>query len=89
MCLESDPPGQSETLAHLFKLAAVEARTIVSADTDFGVLLALRRQTRPSVVLFRGRAPLRSILPDTSVEPAELGPTGEFLSDPDCDLQRI
>ena len=43
----------------LFELAAREARTILSADTDFGTLLALRRETRPSVVLFRGRAPRR------------------------------
>lgn len=43
----------------LFDLAALEGRTILSADTDFGTLLAVRRETRPSVVLFRGRAPRR------------------------------
>ncbi len=48
----------------LFDLAAREGRTIVSADTGFGTLLALRRETRPSVILFRGRAPRR---PDRQV----------------------
>ncbi|MBE3109837.1 MAG: DUF5615 family PIN-like protein [Acidobacteria bacterium] len=45
--------------SHLFDLAALEGRTLLSADTAFGTLLAVRRETHPSVVLFRGRAPRR------------------------------
>lgn len=37
----------------IFDLAASEDRVVVAADTDFGTLLASRRSTRPSVVLFR------------------------------------
>ena len=41
-------------------VARRESRVIVSADTDFGTLLASERATDPSFVLFRLRSPRRA-----------------------------
>lgn len=50
---------QAATDAEVLTRAEQEGRVVVSADTDFGTLLAARRTRSPSVVLFRGDVPRR------------------------------
>ena len=41
----------------IFEHGGRDQRVIVSADTDFGTILALRKTAYPSVILFRGATP--------------------------------
>ena len=49
------------TDAQIFAFAAQQDRAVLSADTDFGTLLALRGERSPSVVLWRRQSPRRAV----------------------------
>lgn len=62
----------------IFARADGEDRVIVSADTDFGTLLALRAAAKPSVILFRG-APAKQPETQTRMILANLDSIGRAL----------
>jgi predicted nuclease of predicted toxin-antitoxin system len=62
----------------VLELAARENRTLISADTDFGTLLLLRREPKPSVVLLR-RGSQRQPAAQTALLLANVPQLGDVL----------
>ena len=68
---------QASSDHEVFELAAREERILVSADSDFGTILASRSARKPSLVLFRRGADRR---PDAQLA-LLIDNMGEFTSD--------
>lgn len=47
---------QAASDVEILARASAEARAVISADTDFGTLLALWHAREPSIILYRGNA---------------------------------
>ncbi|MBX3178297.1 MAG: DUF5615 family PIN-like protein [Candidatus Hydrogenedentes bacterium] len=62
-CVHVRDVGMAEaTDLEIFERAAIEQRVLVSADTDFGTLLATYQATEPSLILLRKVATHRPLV---------------------------